>query len=138
MAMIRTGVRRAKTQDNTVQERETPGMAPHWLETQARVTGCRYEFARLNTLTFGIPPRNNRFLISFSYYAHAKSYNDEFSSPVAMDTGQAFTVCYNPRHPAENSKSTTSPGQRSPLLALGIIGSVVLSLMYLGMIYGCG
>jgi hypothetical protein len=108
-----------------------------WLETEAQVTGCRYEFARLNTLTFGIPPNNKRFLISFSYYAHARNYNDEFASPVPLDRGQRFTVCYNPLSPAENNKSASSPAQRSPLLALGILGSVVLALMYLAMIYGC-
>ncbi len=135
--MIRTNSSRAGSNNVEAQGRETSAPDARWLETQAEVTGCRYEFARLNTLTFGIPPRNNRFLISFSYYAHAKSYHDEFASPVALDKGEKFTVCYNPRQPAENSRSAANPTQRSPLLALGIIGSVVFSLLYLGIIYGC-
>ena len=48
-----------------------------WLETQAEVTACRYEFARMNTLSLGIATSRNQFIISFSYYAHAKTFCDE-------------------------------------------------------------
>jgi TctA family transporter len=113
------------------------GTTPRWLETEARVTACRYEFARMNTLTFGIPPENNRFLISFSYYAHARSYSDEFASPVALGNGATFNVRYNPLHPEENTKSASASARRSPLFALGVAGSGVLSLMYLSLVYGC-
>ena len=58
-----------------------------WLETQAEVTDCHYEFARMNTLTLGIAPDSYRFLISFTYYAHAKTFSGEFTSPVAMLKG---------------------------------------------------
>ena len=51
-----------------------------WLETQAEVTACRYEFAKMNTLSLGIAPSTNQFMVSFSYYAHAKTFCDEFTS----------------------------------------------------------
>ena len=61
-----------------------------WLETQAEVTGCRYEFARMNTLSLGIASSRSRFIISFSYYAHAKTFCDEFTSPVAIGKVKDF------------------------------------------------
>src|ERR1700684_1466565 len=67
-----------------------------WLETQAEVTACRYEFARMNTLSLGIATRPNQCMVSFSYYAHATTFCDEFTSPVAMGTGETFPVFYNP------------------------------------------
>jgi len=117
---------------------KTPANTAHrWMETEATVTGCRYEFARMNTLTFGIAANNNQFLVAFNYYAHGKSYNDEFASRAAMDKGETFRLFYNPMEPRENSTSAGASSRRSPLFALGVAGSVVLTLLYLGMIYGC-
>jgi hypothetical protein len=63
-----------------------------WLETQAEVTACHYEFARINTLTLGLAPDSNRFSISFTYRAHAKTFDGEFTSPVAMEQGKTFPI----------------------------------------------
>ena len=108
-----------------------------WLETQAEVTACRYEFARMNTLTLGIATRPNQFIVSFSYYAHAKTFCDEFTSPVAMGKGETFPVFYNPLNPQQNSRSEAAPTSRAPLFALGIAGSIVISFLYLAMMSGC-
>ncbi|MBB6143772.1 hypothetical protein HNQ77_001721 [Silvibacterium bohemicum] len=115
---------------------------PPWLETQAEVTACHYEFARMNTLTLGIAPDSNRFSISFTYYAHARTFRGEFTSPVAMEEGKTFPVFYNPLNPQESRQSesgATGSGltSRSPLFAIGIAGSVVISLLYLAMMHGC-
>lgn len=116
--------------------------SPPWLETQAEVTACHYEFARMNTLTLGIAPYSNRFSISFTYYAHARTFRGEFTSPVAMEEGKTFPVFYNPLNPQESRQSesgATGSGltSRSPLFAIGIAGSVVISLLYLAMMHGC-
>jgi hypothetical protein len=108
-----------------------------WLETQAEVTACRYEFARMNTLTLGIATRPNQFMVSFSYYAHAKTFCDEFSSAVAMGRGETFPVFYNPLNPQQNRRSELAPTSRVPVFAFGIAGSVVVSLLYLAMMGGC-
>jgi hypothetical protein len=108
-----------------------------WLETQAEVTACHYEFARMNNLSLGIATRANQFTISFSYYAHAKTFCDEFTSPLAMGKGETFTVLYNPLNPQQNSRSEQAPTNRVPLLAFGIAGSLVISLLYLAMMSGC-
>jgi hypothetical protein len=108
-----------------------------WLETEAEVTACRYEFARMNTLSLGIATRPNQFIVSFSYYAHAKTFCDEFTSPLAMGKGETFPVFYNPLNPQQNSRSEQAPTNRVPLFAFGIAGSLVISLLYLAMMSGC-
>ena len=108
-----------------------------WLETQAEVTACRYEFARMNTLSLGIATSRNQFIISFSYYAHAKTFCDEFTSPVAMGKGETFSVFYNPLNPQQNSRSESAPTSRVPVFAYGVAGSIVISLLYLAMMGGC-
>jgi hypothetical protein len=110
---------------------------PEWLETEATVTGCHYEFARMNTLTLGIATDANQFLIAFSYYAHGQTYTDEFTSPVLVEQGTKFTVLYNPLAPQQNSKSRSASMGRSPLIALGVAGSIVLAMVYVAMMRGC-
>ena len=109
--------------------------SPAWLETTAHVTSCKYRFSRMNTLTLGIPIDKNRFLIGFSYYAHGKSHTGEFTSPTYLEQGHTFSINYNPLRPEENTKSQTQ--DTAPLFAIGIAGSIVLSLIYLSMIRGC-
>jgi hypothetical protein len=108
-----------------------------WLETQAEVTACRYEFSRMNTLSLGFATSPNQFMVSFSYYAHAKTFCDEFTSPVAMGMGETFPVFYNPLNPKQNSRSEAAPTGRVPRLAYGVAGSIVISLLYLAMMGGC-
>ncbi len=112
---------------------------PPWLETQAEVIGCHNVFARMNTLTLGIATSSKRFRIYYTYYAYATTSSDEFTSPVAMEQGKTFPVFYNPLNPQENRQSV--PGavctSRNPLFALGIAGSIVISLLYLAMLHGC-
>jgi hypothetical protein len=65
------------------------------METEARVTACHYEFARMNTFAFGIAKNTDKFTISFTYYAHGRAYSDNFTSPVARAQGETFSVSYN-------------------------------------------
>ncbi len=112
---------------------------PGWIETEGTVTTCRYQFARLNTLSLGFQ-RGERFRITFDYRAHGQIYSDEFESPVAIPQDTRIPVRYNPLDPQQNSRSREAGGfgaGRSPLLAVGIAGSVVLSLLWLAMLRGC-
>ncbi|MCU1323619.1 MAG: hypothetical protein JWM43_3268 [Acidobacteriaceae bacterium] len=114
-----------------------PTPKPEWQPTQARVTACKYEFGGQNALTLGIRTDPNRFLISFTYYAHAKAYTGEFTSPTYLEQDARFPITYNPLNPQENSKSASSSAGRSPLFAIGVAGSVILSLVYLTFMRGC-
>jgi hypothetical protein len=115
----------------------TPAAAPPWLETEAKVTTCKYQPSRMNTLTLGIPTDRNHFLITFTYYAHGKTYTDEFTSPTYLEQGATFPIAYNPLAPQQNSRSASSPTTSTPLFAIGIAGSVILSLLWLAIMHGC-
>jgi hypothetical protein len=106
-----------------------------WLETQAKVTACKYDFGAGQALAFGIPT-SKHFLISFSYYAHGQTFTDEFRSPNYLEQGKTFTITYNPLSPQQNSKSTTALPTKIPLFAIGIAGSVIISLIWFVMMRG--
>ena len=115
----------------------SPGANPSWLETQATVTACKYQFARLHTLTLGIPTEDGSFLIAFSYYAHGKTYTDEFTSPAYLEQGSTFPVSYNPLAPQQNTKSASHSPTRAPLFTIAVAGSIILSVLYLAFLHGC-
>ncbi len=88
----------------------------------------------MNTWTLGIQTQE-KFRITFDYYAHGKLYSDEFQSPVAIP--------YNPLAPEQNDR-TSGPNRRSDnanprraQLIVGVAGSVVLSLLWLALLRGC-
>jgi len=74
---------------------------PIWMETEARVTDCRHRLVRMSALTRRIK-RNERFVVSFIYYAHARTYYEEFISPVARKQNDTFPVYYNALNPSQN------------------------------------
>ena len=116
---------------------KTAHPAPEWLETQARVTACKYQFVRMNTLTLGVSSDTNQFLITFTYYAHGKAYIDQFTSASYHAQDEMFLLSYNPLAPQQNTKSGASPAARTPLFAIGVAGSILLSALYLAFLYGC-
>ena len=112
--------------------------APEWIETEAVVTGCRFQFARLNTLRMGLQT-GEKFRIEFEYYGLKGRYEDAFESPVAIAQGERIRVAYNPLKPEENSRSGgSSMVGGGGLVGIGIAGSILLSLLWLAMMRGCG
>jgi hypothetical protein len=107
-----------------------------WLETQAEVVACKYESGAGQALAFGIST-GKHFLITFTYRAHGRYYTDEFTSPTYLEQGATFLLTYNPLAPQQNSKSAAIPTTRTPLFALGIAGSIVLSLVWLALMRSC-
>ena len=80
-----------------------------------------------------------KFSITFDYYAHGRLYSGEFQSPVAIPQNERIPIIYNPLDPQQNSRSfipRTTP-TRPPLIAIGIAGSVVLSLLWLAILRSC-
>jgi hypothetical protein len=109
-----------------------------WIETEATVTSCRFQFARINTFTLGIQT-GDKFRIAFDYHAHGRLYSDEFQSPVAIPQNEHIPITYNPLHPEQNDR-TSGPNAsptRNPLITIGIIGSIVLSLLWLIVLRSC-
>ena len=115
-------------------------MEEAWIATTATVTTCRYQSPGLGTLAFGFSTRR-RFLITFDYYAHGRLYSDEFQSDTAVPQNEIIPVSYNAHNPQQNSRTTrpsaTSSPRPNPLLAIGIAGSVVLSLAWLMILRSC-
>jgi hypothetical protein len=110
-----------------------------WVPTEATVTSCKYQFARMNTLTFGIQT-GQRFRITFDYRAHGQLYSDEYQSPVAVPRNTKVPVSYNPMHPQENSLSEAEGGgggRGLALPALGVLASVGIALFWLATMHGC-
>jgi hypothetical protein len=112
----------------------------NWIPTTATVTSCTYRTSPLRAMAFGIPSTAN-FRITFDYYAHGRLYSDEFQSPTAIPQNEQIPITYNPLAPEQNSRSkhsSATPGQtKPPILAIGIAGSIILSLAWLAVLRSC-
>jgi hypothetical protein len=112
-----------------------------WIETQATVTTCRFQFAGLGNMAFGFS-RQEKFRITFDYYAHGQTYSGEFQSPIAIAQNEKISITYNPLNPQQNSRapdvsSAETATKKPPLIAIGIAGSIILSLAWLAILRGC-
>ena len=113
--------------------------APAWIATEATVTTCKYQSPGLSTLAFGFQT-TKKFSITFDYYAHGRLYSAEFQSSVAIPQNERIPITYNPLDPQQNNRSyipRTTSTRPPPLIAIGIAGSVVLSLLWLAILRGC-
>lgn len=112
-----------------------------WIATEATVTTCKFQFAGLGNLAFGFS-RQEKFRITFDYYAHGQTYSGGFQSPVAIAQNEVIPITYNPLNPQQNSRdpdiaSAGATTTKPPLIAIGIVGSIVLSLAWLAILRGC-
>jgi hypothetical protein len=110
-----------------------------WISTEAIVTTCKYQSPGLSTLAFGFQT-TQKFRITFDYYAHGRLYSGEFQSPTAIPQNEHFPITYNPLHPEQNNRThgpEAATTTRAPILAVGITGSIILSLLWLAVLRGC-
>jgi len=113
-----------------------------WPEAMATVTACRYKIDTGRALAFGLPSMR-RFHITYNYWAPNADNIDELhtgelTSEKAMHVGTIFPIRYNPNASHETTHSTAAPElTRNPLLVIGILGSIVLSLAWLLILRGC-
>jgi hypothetical protein len=117
---------------------EPPLLLEPWIATQATVTSCHYQFAGLSNMAFGFS-RQKKFRIAFDYYAHGQLYSGEFQSPVAIAQNERIDLTYNPLHPEQNNLTFGSNAHlmSGSLIGIGILGSLVLSLLWLAIVRGC-
>jgi hypothetical protein len=102
----------------------------------ATVTACKYEFGAGRALAFGVPS-DKHFLITFNYWANDELHTGDFHSEKAIPQGTLFPITYNPEAPHEHSQSSPASITRSPLIAIGIIGSIILSTAWFLVLRGC-
>ncbi|HSY36389.1 MAG TPA: hypothetical protein VK814_11615 [Acidobacteriaceae bacterium] len=109
-----------------------------WPEALATVTACHYDAGAGRALAFGIPT-SKHFRISYNYFVNDEIHTGEFTSAKPIPQNTLFPIHYNPDAPHENSHGASSSPQysRAPLLTIGIIGSVILSLAWLAILRGC-
>jgi hypothetical protein len=108
----------------------------HWPEALATVLSCTYDFGAGRALV-GIPT-DKHFRIAYNYFADGELHTGEFSAAKAMPQGTLFPIRYNPEAPHENTHShSLPPTSRSPILLIGILGSLILSLAWFAILRGC-
>jgi hypothetical protein len=109
-----------------------------WVATEGTVTSCKYQFAGMSNLAYGFSTQE-KYRITFDYYAHGQLYSDEFQSPVAIAQNERIPVSYDPLNPERNSRNSgpSAKASASPVIAVGIVGSVILSLIWLIVLRGC-
>ena len=107
-----------------------------WIEATAVVTECRFQFARINTFSLGIQ-RGEKFRISFQYHAQGLLLSGDFQSPTAIPQGEHIHLAYNPVDPKQNTRAGNLSTGSLPLIAIGISGSILLSLLWFALMRGC-
>lgn len=115
-----------------------------WPEAMATVTACKYEAGAGRATAFGLPT-SRHFRITFNYWAPGELneptlHSGEFTSEKPVPQNTLFPIRYNPAAPHEHSRSQTSATAaltRSPWIAIGIIGSIILSLIWFALMRGC-
>ncbi len=109
-----------------------------WPEAIATVLECRYDMRAGRALAFGLPS-DKHFRIRYNYYANGKHHEGEFYSATAIPQNTLFPIRYNPNLPADHihgHSPTASPGRRVPI-AIGLLGSIILSLAWLAVLHSC-
>ena len=114
-----------------------------WPEAIATVTACKYDAGAGRALAFGIPTTRH-FRIAYNYFAPNADgidelHTGEFTSAKPVPQSTLFPIRYNPDAPHQNSHATANSPQTSrvPLLTFGIVGSLILSLIWLAILRGC-
>ncbi len=114
-------------------------LSPHstWPEAMATVIECRYDFGAGRALAFGAPSRKH-FRIRYNYFAEGELHSGELMSAKAMPQDTLFRIRYNPDDAHEHThEHSTPPTPRRAQISIGIVGSVVLSLVWLFVLRSC-
>jgi len=109
---------------------------PIWMETEGSVTECQSEFIEIDAFHPGRANEANKFTVSFTYYAHARTYYDRFTSTEVKAQGECFSVFYNALDPNQNTKSVSESENRSALSVIGIAAYILISVLSLLMARG--
>jgi hypothetical protein len=127
-----TGASHTKRSNHTAQSIPLP----IWMETEARVTECHHGLSRVRKLSLRVTKDPDNVIVSFTYYAHARTYYDNFISPVARAQGEAFSVYYNALNPRQNTLTPSRFLKRRALSDSAVLGFVLLSILLLAIASG--
>lgn len=96
----------------------------------AEVTECRYDVRAGRVLAFGLSS-DKHFRITYNYRVGDELHQGECFSATARLRGSLFPIHYDPDLPG-SSHSRGVP-RAFPLLAVGVAGSVAVSLLLLAL-----
>lgn len=116
----------------------TPSAEPSaWPEVLATVTECKYDFGAGRALAFGLPT-SKHFLIRYNYFANGELHSGEFTSAKPIPQGHLFPIRYHPAAPHQHKHALSpAPNNRNTILVIGVIGSFILSFLWLVVLRGC-
>ena len=106
-----------------------------WPEAMAEVTECRYDVRAGRALAFGLTS-SKHFRIAYNYRVGDELHTGEYFSETARPRGTLFPIHYHPDLPHLHRSGSDTLG-RSQLLAIGIAGLIVLTLVWLLVLHGC-
>lgn len=116
-----------------------PDTNPDWPEAIATVLECHYDM-RVGRAMLGVPS-SKHFRIRYNYFADGAHHEGEFYSATAVPQNTLFPIHYNPDRPQEHMHGSETAGPpanpRRATLAVGVLGSVVLSLVWFAILRGC-
>ncbi len=110
---------------------------PEWPEAMATVLRCTYDMRAGRALAFGLPA-SKHFSIVYNYWADGELHEGQCFSATAIPQGSLFPIRYDPDEPRRSRHGQQAGSRRAvPLLAIGVAGSIVLSLGWLLFLHGC-
>ena len=113
-----------------------PAEQADWPEAMAEVTECRYDVRAGRSMAFGLTSKKH-FRIAYNYLVEGELHTGECFSERAIPQGSLFPIHYDPELPHVNRSSDGEAPPRISLIAIGIAGSIVLSLAWLLILRGC-
>jgi hypothetical protein len=111
---------------------------PDWPTALATVTECHYDLRAGRALAFGLPS-SKHYRIRYNYNASGQLHTGEFYSATAIPQNTLFPIRYDPAatHSHTHDRASTTPNPRTAMLTIGLIGSVILSLVWCAVLRGC-
>ena len=94
------------------------------------------KLSRVRNLPLRVTRDPDNLIVSFTYYAHAQIYYDDFRSPVARTQGEAFSIYYNALNPRQNTLSPSKFVNRRLLSDTAILGFIFMSILVLTLVRG--
>ena len=109
-----------------------------WPTAMATVLECHYDVRAGRAMAFGLPSGKN-FRIRYNYNANGQLHTGEFYSATAIPQNTLFPIRYDPSAPHDHThdRASTTPNPRTAMLTIGLIGSVILSLVWCAVLRGC-
>jgi len=93
----------------------TGNLKPLWMETGASVTSCQRQLHKLNRSHHGGADDAIKFTVSFTYYAHARTYYESFTSAEPKAPGELLCLLQRFQSAAEYKFSTRFGQERWPV-----------------------